>query len=545
MKTWRTALLALALMLALSVSAYAQEGMEWTEFDGEWIDLSVKPRPPEGEASVAYGGEVASAVELMQRDIVEKLNQVGPDVEFSIVNRLGYELEKEEYWALYMNALFNYPEETYWARTQFSYGGNRSRLYFKGYAAVDRDDASYTAAVDAAYAACISEAMTPVEKVVSAHDYLAASCQYDPYVGYGSKDYTAIDGTVYGENPAVYTSYGAFVDGNCVCQGYALAMKVLMDRAEVPCCLATSDAMNHAWNMVELNGIWYHLDVTWDDPIFPKIGDLAGTAFHEHLLLSDEEITALDHLGWTTENSVSCPSAYGGSTVWKSAGETPVFLDTREQCLYVMQGTDLAAYPVGGGFSSGSTVSSPTGAVYSAAYDDESGTYFYAASDGKVYGSALWESPLQWVYLGDTGGLEAGIAFGRETNIAEAKTLSAKFDYSTVWNCLLNVRATDPNMPVQVAWSYTLTDAASARGQYLYVRNTTGNPVRFDLYAAFYRQDGRMLRIDRIEGFTLEAEAGLETEQPLGEAPAGACEVKLFALADGVPVSESVYNLSK
>ena len=54
-----------------------------------------------------------------------------------------------------------------------------------------------------------------------------------------------------------------------------------------------------------------------------------------------------------------------------------------------------------------------------------------------------------------------------------------------------------------------------------------------------------MLRIDRIEGVTLEAEAGLETEQPLGEAPAAACEVKLFALADGVPVSKSVYNLSE
>lgn len=54
--------------------------------------------------------------------------------------------------------------------------------------------------------------MTPVEKVVSAHDYLAASCQYDP-TWVRLKGLYRLDGTVYGENPAVYTSYGAFVDG--------------------------------------------------------------------------------------------------------------------------------------------------------------------------------------------------------------------------------------------------------------------------------------------------------------------------------------------
>lgn len=53
-----------------------------------------------------------------------------------------------------------------------------------------------------------------------------------------------------------------------VCEGYAKAFKLLCDRIGVPCITVTSS--NHMWNMVYVDGQWYHMDCTWNDP---NVGD--------------------------------------------------------------------------------------------------------------------------------------------------------------------------------------------------------------------------------------------------------------------------------
>lgn len=64
------------------------------------------------------------------------------------------------------------------------------------------------------------------------------------------------------------TAYGALANGKAVCQGYSFAYKLLLRRAGVPAVYVGSDSMQHAWNMVQMeNNGWYHVDVTWDDPI--------------------------------------------------------------------------------------------------------------------------------------------------------------------------------------------------------------------------------------------------------------------------------------
>lgn len=79
-------------------------------------------------------------------------------------------------------------------------------------------------------------------------------------------------GTVFSNNREVYSSYGAFVNRTVVCQGYALSLKVLLDRANVPCryVLANTDTLHHTWDLVQLDGTWYHVDTTWDDPPFSE-----------------------------------------------------------------------------------------------------------------------------------------------------------------------------------------------------------------------------------------------------------------------------------
>ena len=57
--------------------------------------------------------------------------------------------------------------------------------------------------------------------------------------------------------------YGVFVNKKAVCSGYAKAMQYLLNMCGIECTYVTSDT--HAWNLVKLEGDYYHLDVTWGD----------------------------------------------------------------------------------------------------------------------------------------------------------------------------------------------------------------------------------------------------------------------------------------
>lgn len=72
-----------------------------------------------------------------------------------------------------------------------------------------------------------------------------------------------------------YTAYGALIKGKAVCEGYARSMLLLCRSAGINCTLVrgTADDTPHMWNVIEIYGKWYHLDVTWDDPIRENPGD--------------------------------------------------------------------------------------------------------------------------------------------------------------------------------------------------------------------------------------------------------------------------------
>ena len=49
--------------------------------------------------------------------------------------------------------------------------------------------------------------------------------------------------------------------------------------------------MNHAWNLIKIDGEWYHIDVTWDDPT----PDLLGRVNHVFFLISDDAIASSEY----------------------------------------------------------------------------------------------------------------------------------------------------------------------------------------------------------------------------------------------------------
>ncbi len=135
----------------------------------------------------------------------------------------------------------------------------------------------------------IPEDATDVQKVKLVHDYLVKNTIYD-YHNYLNQSVPKI----------AYTPYGALVQKSAVCQGYSEAFQILMEELGIPCKFLASESMRHAWNMVQIDGEWYHVDVTWDDPV-PDLGEYVS---YECFLLSDAAIQEEDraHSGWVVKN---------------------------------------------------------------------------------------------------------------------------------------------------------------------------------------------------------------------------------------------------
>ncbi len=128
------------------------------------------------------------------------------------------------------------------------------------------------------------------KRALYVHDYLATHCEYATEALEPDADM-----------PEVYTAYGCLVGKRAVCQGYSMAYKAILKRLSIPCGFASSETMNHIWNVITIGGKSYHTDVTFDDPI----ADLRGRVQHSSFLCTDAEITATDHENWTTNMDVS------------------------------------------------------------------------------------------------------------------------------------------------------------------------------------------------------------------------------------------------
>ena len=118
------------------------------------------------------------------------------------------------------------------------------------------------------------------------HDYLVDNLSYDQ--------------TISGSN--IYNLYGALVDKSCVCEGYAKAFKYLLDEAGIDCVIVIGtgtntkgETENHAWNYAAINGSWYAVDTTWDDPVVQGGGILLSSHKYKYYLKGLASISK-DHI---------------------------------------------------------------------------------------------------------------------------------------------------------------------------------------------------------------------------------------------------------
>lgn len=67
---------------------------------------------------------------------------------------------------------------------------------------------------------------------------------------------------------------GPLIENSAVCEGYALAFKLLCDEMQIPCMIVNGTAQdengiseNHSWNIVRVNNTNFHVDVTWNSDL--------------------------------------------------------------------------------------------------------------------------------------------------------------------------------------------------------------------------------------------------------------------------------------
>lgn len=100
---------------------------------------------------------------------------------------------------------------------------------------------------------------------------------------------------------SIYTSYGALVNNNAVCEGYTLAFNYLLKRLGIESTFVHSIEANHSWSLTKIGGKYYHIDVTLDDPTFDNLGRVNHTFF----MVSDSKLKELDSEGMNRDMHVN------------------------------------------------------------------------------------------------------------------------------------------------------------------------------------------------------------------------------------------------
>lgn len=157
----------------------------------------------------------------------------------------------------------------------------------------------------------ITSDMSDFEKEIKIIEWLVENCDYQV-----------------GEEWENSTAYSCIINGEAQCAGYADAF---LQTAKA-CGLNARYVYNtsHAWNLVELDGDWYHVDVTWEDPIGSNNYGF-GNLRNKYINLEDTEIrTIRSHSDWSPSSIKANGVKYGTNAVanYMKTGNVDTGLDT-------------------------------------------------------------------------------------------------------------------------------------------------------------------------------------------------------------------------
>lgn len=195
-----------------------------------------------------------------------------------IVSEYNFPRDREKITELMYVVLYMHPEFFYFDQLGYSYDSSNMIYAFKPTYKYDKttSDEMMAEFEDCAdeYLGSVTSDMSEFEKALALHDELVLHSSY------------LLDTDV----------YDLMVKKQGRCYGYAEAYSYLLAKVGIKSEEVISDDMNHQWNKVRIDGKWYHVDVTWDDPTPNKDGQV----LHTYFLLSDSAFPNSDHYNFTS-----------------------------------------------------------------------------------------------------------------------------------------------------------------------------------------------------------------------------------------------------
>lgn len=118
----------------------------------------------------------------------------------------------------------------------------------------------------------ITNNMSDYNKIKAFHDYIINKYEYDETKSNKS-----------------YSAYNLITKGKAICGGYSDLISIYLNHIGIKNYKISSDT--HIWNLVNLDGKWYHLDATWDDPV---ASDGKSHLLHNFFMIDTNELHRLD-----------------------------------------------------------------------------------------------------------------------------------------------------------------------------------------------------------------------------------------------------------
>ena len=270
------------------------------------IDRAVEPIKPSPAASL--DGTPLTNDFYYYRNTLDPVKQQAYDLLRSALLKGEKEIEmtvpiqKSDIFDIYKKVLYDSPELV-WAETNgVKYWYNKQQIVTSltpGYNDLVNDIPGTIATLEAAAAEALADMWslpTQAEKAKYAHDYLTHHITY------------AFD------SPYNQTAYSALVNGQTVCAGYSHAFQYLMQKMGIPCSYILGYAQGgyHSWNLVQLDGEHYMMDVTWDDPL----GSPPERYIYNYFNLTEQGIS-VDHI--RADVSAPLPVANGTACSFQNA----------------------------------------------------------------------------------------------------------------------------------------------------------------------------------------------------------------------------------
>ncbi len=286
--------------------------------------VSAAQRTPVGYIETKLDGiEDQDAYYTAHKDVIDAIYDGVLNYE-STIDVSEYRIPTSEFSPL-ANIFFNsFPEFFYLNNFYMSYNSrNIITEFYPIYSTSSKEEATamHSEFMNMAdfYLSYVDDSMDDFTKALVLHDVLALNTYYPA-----------------ADKMSQSSNYTYMVQTWGVCQHYSQCYAYLLAQCGIKSEIVPSSSMDHAWVKVCINGQYFNIDLTWDDPLVNK-ADRPGKVAHTYFLHSDSQFQTASgdrrqHYGYSIFKETS--TAYDGYDNLHNLDNPLFYIDGKFYTLY-------------------------------------------------------------------------------------------------------------------------------------------------------------------------------------------------------------------